>query len=672
MLANKTIKSQVEALREKINYHNIKYYTFDDPEIPDSEFDKLLRELQSLEAKYPELISPDSPTQRVGAKPLKTFGEIKHRIPMLSLANAMNEVELLDFDRRVREATKVDVIEYAAEPKLDGLAVSLRYEDGVLVSGATRGDGSVGEDITQNIRTINTIPLRLIGDDIPSVLEVRGEVFMPLNGFKKLNAIALKKGDKLFANPRNAAAGSLRQLDPKVTAGRLLEMISYGIGIVEGAELPDNYSEIIDWLGSLGIKTSPERKILTGINECIDYYHQLTEKRSQLPYEIDGIVYKVNSLLQQKQLGFVSRAPKWAIAHKFPAQEVVTILHSVEFQVGRTGAITPVARLEPVEVGGVIVSNATLHNMDEINRLGIREGDTVIIRRAGDVIPQVVSVVESKRTRNNKKIVMPEKCPVCQSGLVKPETQTVVRCTGGLFCEAQRKESIKHFASRKAMNIEGLGDKIVDQLVDENLVSDPSDLYKLTIDQLSDLERMGQKSATNLVAAIEKSKSTQLHKFIYALGIREVGEATSRALMEHLGSIENLIRAGKEELESIPDVGPVVADNIIHFLQQEHNRDVIQRLIFDGVTWPEPEVQNKIVAGVTGLTFVITGTFTGLSRDEIKGRLQSLGAKVAGSISRKTDYLVAGEKAGSKLQKAKDLGVEILDEQKLLKLLGSD
>jgi len=491
------IKKDVASLREQINYHNIQYYTFDNPEIPDGEYDKLLRELQKYEAEYPELISLDSPTQRVGAEPLKAFGEITHAIPMLSLGNAMNEEELHDFDRKIKKLIDEDEIEYAAEPKLDGLAISVRYENGILVTAATRGDGKVGENITQNARTINTIPLKLIGKNFPAVLEVRGEVFMPLSGFHKLNEDVLKNGGKAFANPRNAAAGSLRQLDSRITSSRPLEMICYGVGVIEGATLPDTYSEMIDWLQSFGLKGSPERAVLKGSEACVDYYNKIAKKREQLPYEIDGIVYKVNRFAQQKELGFISRAPRWAIAHKFPAQEVMTTLHAVEFQVGRTGAITPVARLEPVEVGGVIVSNATLHNMDEIQRLGVREGDTVIIRRAGDVIPQVVSVVENLRPEDSKKILMPDHCPVCQSDLIKPEGQTVVRCSGGLYCEAQRKEAIKHFASRKAMNIDGLGDKLVDQLVDENLINNPSDLYKLGVDELSNLERMGSKSANS-------------------------------------------------------------------------------------------------------------------------------------------------------------------------------
>lgn len=671
MSLTEKIKQQIFNLREQINHHNIQYYTFDNPDIPDSEYDKLLRELQSYEEKYPELITIDSPTQRVGAKPLKAFGEIKHVIPMLSLGNAMNEEEFNDFDRKVRELTDENLIQYAAEPKLDGLAVSLRYEQGVLVTAATRGDGNVGEDITQNARTINTIPLRLSGEYAPPVLEVRGEVFMPLSGFDKLNEAVLINGGKAFANPRNAAAGSLRQLDPKITSKRPLEMICYGVGVVEGVDLPETYSETINWLKTLGLKVSPEREVLDGREACIEYYNKIATKRDKLPYEIDGIVYKVNNISLQNKLGFVSRAPRWAIAHKFPAQEVMTVLLSVEFQVGRTGAITPVARLEPVEVAGVIVSNATLHNMDEINRLGVREGDTVIIRRAGDVIPQVVSVVKSKRPNKTKKISLPKKCPVCQSDLIKPEGQTVVRCTGGLYCEAQRKEAIKHFASRKAMNIDGLGDKIVDQLVDEGLIHDPSDLFRLEAKQLIELERMGEKSAENLISAIDKSKETQLQKLIYALGIREVGEATSLALTKNLGSIDNLMKADKESLVEIPDVGPVVAENIHYFFRQRHNLDIIQNLLNAGVIWPDPEISTHEGSPVNGLTFVVTGTLTTLSRNDVKNRLQILGAKVSGSVSKKTDYLVAGEKAGSKLKKANDLGVQVLNEQELIELIGA-
>jgi len=670
MSISEKIKNRAAQLREQINYHNIRYYTFDSPDIPDSEYDSLLRELQAIEVQHPELVTTESPTQRVGAKPLSSFGEIKHKIPMLSLGNAMNESELEDFDKKVREATGQDQIVYAAEPKLDGLAVSLRYENGVLVSGATRGDGYTGEDISHNVRTINTIPLQLIGDDLPSVLEVRGEVFMPLAGFEILNQKNRDQGIKAFANPRNAAAGSLRQLDPRVTASRLLEMICYGVGEVDGVDMPDTYSEIINWLQTLGVRVSAERAKLDGLDECLDYYSRLSEKRDNLPYEIDGIVYKVDRIDLQEQLGYVSRAPRWAIARKFPAQEVMTVLQAIDFQVGRTGAITPVARLEPVEVGGVIVSNATLHNMDEINRLGIRQGDTVIIRRAGDVIPQVVSVVESLRPERSKKVGMPRKCPVCKSDLVKPEGQTIVRCSGGLYCEAQRKEAIKHFASRKAMNIDGLGDKIVEQLVDEELIHDSSDLYILKYEQLCELERMGEKSAQNLVMAIENSKKTELHKFIYALGIREVGEATSLALARHFGEINALMKAEETILETIPDVGPVVAGNIFHFFQQSHNIEVIQKLLNAGISWPEPGKVRLQNASLEGLTFVITGTLSAFSRNEAKEKLQALGARVSGSISAKTDFLVAGEKAGSKMKKAIDLDVKVLNEKQLLEMLG--
>jgi len=658
-----------QQLRQQINYHNIQYYTYDAPEIPDSEYDKLLRELQGIESSHPELISVDSPTQRVGAAPLKSFSEVVHEMPMLSLANAMNEEEMVDFDRKVKDVVGDELVEYAAEPKLDGLAISLRYENGVLVRAATRGDGAVGEDVTQNVRTINSVPLHLIGDDIPEVLEVRGEVFMPLQGFHRLNKANQDAGIKVFANPRNAAAGSLRQLDPKIAADRPLEMISYGMGVVAGAQPPSTYSETINWLQDFGMRVSPERKVLSGVDECIKYYHMLADKREQLPYEIDGIVFKVNDVNKQQKLGFVSRAPRWAIAQKFPAQEVMTELQAVEFQVGRTGAITPVARLKPVEVAGVVVSNATLHNMDEIERLGVRVGDTVIIRRAGDVIPKVVSVVLSLRPKKTSVIKFPVHCPVCGSDLIQQEGQAIVRCSGGLFCQAQRKESIKHFASRKAMNIDGLGDKLVDQLVDEKLVSDPSDLFKLTSEQLSSLERMGKKSADNLIEALDKCKETSLAKFIYSLGIREVGEATSRALMQNLCSIENLINADSETLEAIADVGPVVAENIISFFRQKHNSEIVANLVKAGIHWPAVQKQSD-ADELAGQTFVITGTLSLMSRTDAKEKLQSLGAKVSGSVSSKTDFLLAGEKAGSKLEKARTLGVTVLTEDDFIKLTG--
>ena len=663
------IKKKCADLREQINHHNTLYYVYDAPEIPDSEYDRLLRELQDLEKKYPRLVSSDSPTQRVGAHPVKEFGEVAHVLPMLSLGNALNEVELTDFDRRVRERLGADEdIIYAAEPKLDGLAVSLMYENGILIRGATRGDGTTGEDITHNVRTIPSIPLRLQGTDFPSALEVRGEVYMPLKGFEKLNEQARDKGEKIFANPRNAAAGSLRQLDPAVTATRPLAMISYGVGIVEGASVPSEYSKILEWVRGFGVVISPERAVVKGVKGCMEYYNQLLGKRDMLPYEIDGVVFKVNNTQQQQKLGFVSRAPRWAIAHKFPPQEVMTRLLDIEFQVGRTGALTPVARLEPVSVGGVTVSNATLHNMDEIDRLDVHKGDVVIINRAGDVIPKVVSVVPGKRPNDAEKVELPEECPVCGSEVVKLEGEVIARCTAGLYCEAQRKEAIKHFASRRAMDIEGLGDKLVEQLVDEDLIHNPADLFTLNKDQLSSLERMGEKSAENLITALEKSKQTSLARFIYALGIREVGEATALSLAGYYGGLEGIKDADIESLQQVPDIGPVVAENIVRFFKQEHNREVISKLLSVNVNWPKQEI-NQQSRSLSGKTFVLTGTMEHMSRDQAKDRLVALGAKVSGSVSSKTNYVVAGEKAGGKLEKAKKLGVKVINEQDLLRML---
>jgi DNA ligase (NAD+) len=667
-IPEKTIK-RIKSLREQLHHHNVRYYVYDDPEITDSEYDRLLRELQELEIKYPETVTPDSPTQRVGSSPLKSFGEVSHKVPMLSLANAMNEEELRDFDRRVREKLDADIINYAAEPKMDGLAVSLIFEKGILVRGATRGDGFTGEDVTQNVRTIKTVPLQLMGKKLPDLLEVRGEVFMPAKGFEQLNSRTIKEGGKAFANPRNAAAGSLRQLDPSVTASRPLDMICYGIGETRNVSIPPLYSEIIDWLASLGLHVSPERAVVTGVEQCLEYYNDLSSRRDNLPYEIDGIVFKVNDIAQQEKLGFVSRAPRWAIAHKFPAQEEMTILLAVEFQVGRTGALTPVARLEPVSVGGVMVSNATLHNMDEIRRLDVRPGDTVIVRRAGDVIPQIVSVVKSRRPSGAGQVKVPKKCPVCHSELIQPEGLAVIRCSGGLFCSAQRKESLKHFASRKAMDIEGLGDKLIDQLIDKDLVHSPADLYTLKKEQLASLDRMGEKSASRLVSAMEKSKNTSLQRFIYALGIREVGEATARALVKNLLTLKAIMEADEEILENIPDVGPVVAANITGFFRQKHNRDVVKQLIASGVTWQEDQGNDLQAEQLSGQSFVITGTLSGMSRNEAKDILLQHGAKVAGSVSGKTDFLVAGESPGSKLNRARDLGVKVLDEPAFMQLL---
>lgn len=671
MKTDNKIKKQIESLREQINYHNYRYYVLDDPEIPDAEYDRLLRELQALEEAHPQLITSDSPTQRVGAEPLKAFGEVRHQVPMLSLANAFSEQEMEDFDRRVRERLEnaEAVVEYAAEPKLDGLAISLRYQDGILVQAATRGDGSSGEDVTQNVRTIDAIPLRLRGKQFPPLLEVRGEVFMPKAGFEALNDRQRAAGDKPFANPRNAAAGSLRQLDSRITASRPLTFFSYGVGLVEGGKLADRHSQIMAQLRDWGMPISPELKVVKGVQGCLKYYQALGQRRDSLSYEIDGVVFKVDRLELQEALGFVSRAPRWAIAHKFPAQEEMTLLQDVEWQVGRTGALTPVARLQPVHVAGVMVSNATLHNMDEIERKGVRIGDTVIVRRAGDVIPEVVSVILSKRPKTTKAIKLPPHCPVCGAEVERPEGEAVARCTGGLFCSAQRKNAIKHFASRRAMDIEGLGDKLVEQLVDEGLVETVADLYGLEVEQLAGLERMAQKSAQNLVDALTKSKHTSLARFLFALGIREVGEATAQNLAQYFGKLEPLMAAEEEALQEVPDVGPIVAQHIEHFFRQDHNRQVIQQLIDAGVQWPAVEKPDLDSLPLAGKTVVLTGTLASMTRDEAKEQLQQLGAKVAGSVSKKTDLVVAGEAAGSKLEKAEQLGIEVLDEAGLLKLL---
>jgi DNA ligase (NAD+) len=667
-----SVQQQIQALRDQINHHNYRYYVLDEPEVPDAEYDRLLRELEALEAKHPELITMDSPTQRVGAEPLKAFGEVRHAVPMLSLGNCFSDEELHAFIKRITDRLGDDaVIEFNAEPKLDGLAVSLRYEEGVLVQAATRGDGASGEDITQNIRTIQSIPLRLMGDDVPPVLEVRGEVYMPKQGFEAMNRRQAELGEKTFVNPRNAAAGSLRQLDPQITAQRPLEMYCYGWGEIVGWSLPARHSEVLEQIRRWGLRVCPEIQVVQGGEGCLDYYHYIGARRDALPYEIDGVVYKVNKLDLQDELGFVARAPRWAIAHKFPAQEEMTRLLDVEFQVGRTGALTPVARLEPVFVGGVTVSNATLHNMDEIERKDIHVGDSVIVRRAGDVIPEVVSAVVSRRPEDASRIVLPMVCPVCGSEVIRPEGEAVARCTGGLYCAAQRKEAIKHFASRKAMDIEGLGDKLVDQLVEAGLVDHVDDLFRLTVEQLAGLERMGEKSAQNLVDALNKSKDTSLERFIFALGIREVGEATALSLVQWFGDLDKLEQADIEALQEVPDVGPIVAAHIQAFFQQEHNREIIDKLIRAGVHWEEAEVLAEGDQPLAGMTFVLTGTLSQFTRDDAKKRLQAMGAKVSGSVSKKTTAVIAGEKAGSKLSKAESQGVPVMDEDQLGELLAS-
>ena len=662
-------KQRARQLREELNSHNYRYYVLDDPEIPDVEYDRLLRQLQKLEEDHPELVTPDSPTQRVGHEPVTGFAEVRHLEPMLSLGNAFSADELSEFDRRVRDRLGVDEpIDYVAEPKMDGAAVSLLYVDGLLVRGATRGDGATGEEITHNVRTIKSIPLRLRGDSVPRSLEVRGEVYISKEGFEKLNEAARESGNKEFVNPRNAAAGGLRQMDPRLTAKRRLEFYAYGIGGYEGMNLPERHSDILQMLANSGVRISPLNEVVRGKAGCQDFYERIQSDRESLPYEIDGVVFKVDRLDYQSQLGFVSRAPRWAIAYKFPAHEEMTVLREIEFQVGRTGALTPVARLEPVFVGGVTVSNATLHNIDELRRKDVRAGDTVVVRRAGDVIPEVVSVVLARRPADATAVDLPRECPVCGSQVVREAEEAVARCSGGLFCPAQRKEALRHFASRRALDIEGLGTKLIDQLVDSGLVRTPADIFTLDAETLSGLERMGSKSATNLVEAIVQSKQTTLPRFLYALGIREVGEVTAKSLAMHYPNLERLSAASQEELQEVDDVGPVVAANVRTFFEQDHNREVIDALLTAGVCWPthsEPEKGNRLA----GKTFVLTGSLEGMTRDEAKELIENQGGRVTGSVSQKTDYVVYGKDPGSKLSKAKNLGVAILDGEGFLRLV---
>lgn len=659
---------RIEALRREIDDHNYRYYVLDEPAVPDAEYDRLFRELQALEAQYPELISSDSPTQRVGATPDSAFAEVRHRLPMLSLDNAFADEQVLAFDRRIRETLDVDAVVYMAEPKLDGLAVSLSYEQGVLVHGATRGDGLRGEDITHNVRTIKAVPLRLRGAGWPAVLEVRGEVFMPRAGFEALNRQAGERGERSFANPRNAAAGSLRQLDPEVTRRRPLDIFCYGVGAFEGGDLPDCQSALLDRLREWGLRTCPEARRVDGVDGCLAYHREMLDRRDALDYEIDGVVYKVDRFDWQRNLGSVSRAPRWALAHKFPAREALTTVRAIEVQVGRTGALTPVARLEQVEVGGVTVTNATLHNLDEIRRKDVRIGDTVSVRRAGDVIPEVVTVLVERRPPDATEFSMPEHCPVCGSEVHRVEGEAVFRCVGGLFCAAQRKQAIGHFAGRRALDIDGLGEKLIDQLVEHNLVHSPADLYRLDAATLTGLERMGEKSAENLLAAIARSKDTTLARFLYALGIREVGEATAAALADYFGTLEAIMQADESTLQQVPDIGPKVAAQIRAFFDETHNREIVGQLREVGIHWPEARVE-QVARTLEGKTFVLTGTLDTLNRDRAKARLQALGAKVSGSVSKKTDYLVAGANAGSKLAKADELGVTVIDEKQLLELL---
>lgn len=668
------IWQQAQKLRETIERHNYYYYVLDEPTVPDAEFDQLFLELQRLEQHYPELITPESPTQRVGSASLKEFSQVIHRTPMLSLSNAFEETEVISFDRRVCQGLEAGEIEYAVEPKFDGLAVSLCYENGLLVTGATRGDGFTGEDVTVNLRTIKSIPLHFTdGIQGATSLEVRGEVVMLKADFERLNQHQRDRGEKEFMNPRNAAAGSLRQLDPAITATRRLTFFAYGVGTYEGSDVPcDKHSQMMDYLASLYFLVAKERRVVSGAAGLMAYYHEIGTIRERLPYDIDGVVYKVNDLVQQERLGSVSRAPRFALAHKFPAQEAVTELLGINVQVGRTGALTPVARLEPVLVGGVTVTNATLHNEDEIGRKDVMIGDHVIVRRAGDVIPEVVAVVMQRRPSTARNFIMPDHCPVCGARAVRLPGEAAMRCTGGLFCPAQRKQALLHFVSRRAMDIEGLGDKLVEQLVDHAIVKTPVDIYKLDVTLLSSLDRMAKKSADNVVKAIEKSKDTTLARFIYALGIRNVGETTAKELAYYFGNLEQLMTAGEERLRQVPDIGPVVAQSIIIFFSEMHNREVIEKLRATGVHWQEGvgTKRTKTIEGrVSDKTFVLTGALPSLSREEVKERIELAGGKVTGSVSKKTDYVIAGDDPGSKYDKAIELGITILDEAQLLQLL---
>lgn len=665
------IQTQIETLRETLRHHEYLYHVLDAPEIPDSEYDRLFHQLKALEQQHPELITPNSPTQRVGAKPLSGFAQITHEIPMLSLDNAFSDEEFQAFVKRIQDRLTVlpEKLEFCCEPKLDGLAVSILYVNGVLTQAATRGDGTTGEDITLNIRTIRNIPLQLLTDNPPTRLEVRGEVFMPQAGFDKLNETALAKGEKTFANPRNAAAGSLRQLDPKITSQRPLTLNAYGIGVAEGVALPDTHYARLQWLKSLGIPVNPEIRLCDGVENVLNFYRTIQQKRPNLGYDIDGTVLKINSIALQQELGFIAKAPRWAIAYKFPAQEEMTVLNDVEFQVGRTGAITPVAKLEPVFVAGVTVSNATLHNGDEIERLNIAIGDTVIIRRAGDVIPQIIGVVHDRRPANAKQIIFPTVCPVCGSAVTRIDGEAVARCTGGLFCDAQRKEALKHFVSRKAMDIDGVGAKLIEQLVDRELIHTPADLFKLDLITLMRLERMGEKSAQNALDSLDKAKKTTLARFIFALGIREVGEATALNLANFFKNLTALQQATFEQLQQVPDVGDVVANRILAFWQEQHNLDVVNDLIAQGVHWDDVEVKEVNENPFKDKTIVLTGTLSQMGRNEAKALLQQLGAKVVGSVSAKTHLVIAGDAAGSKFAKAQELGVEVWDEQKFVEVL---
>jgi len=668
MAATPAIAERVLALRAELEAHNRAYYVLDAPIIADAEYDRLYRELQALEAAHPELISPDSPTQRVGGAPLAEFAQRQHRLPMLSLNNAFEEEEVAAFDRRCREGLDTAVVDYACEPKLDGLAITLVYERGLFAYGATRGDGYSGEDVSANLRTVRSVPLRLMGEVLPRRLEVRGEVLLYRRDFDKLNARQRELGEREFINPRNAAAGSLRQLDPRITAKRPLRFLAYALAEMEGLPVPATHSELMGQLAAWGLPVAAERQTVSGVDGLLGYYRRIGALRQGLPYDIDGVVYKVDRYAWQEALGFVSRAPRFALAHKFPAQEESTRVLDIEVQVGRTGALTPVARLEPVFVGGVTVTNATLHNEGEVRRKDVRVGDWVIVRRAGDVIPEVVAAVLEKRPADVRKFFMPDKCPVCGSAVERPEDEAIARCTGGLYCPAQRMGALLHFASRRALDIVGLGEKLVEQLVARDLVNTPADLYKLQMADLVGLERMGEKSAANVLEAIARSKTTTLARFIYGLGIRNVGESTAKDLARHFGRIDALLDASEQELLQVRDVGPVVATSIRHFFDEQHNRMVIARLR-NSIHWPVGEPGRAPRGALAGKTLVLTGTLPSLSRDEAKAMIEARGGKVAGSVSKKTDFVVTGDEAGSKLERALRLGIPVLDQEQLMKLL---
>lgn len=666
-----TLQAKLETLRNTLRRYEYEYHVLDNPSVPDSEYDRLFHQLKALELEHPDLVTADSPTQRVGAKPLAGFRQIRHEMPMLSLDNAFSDEEFYAFVKRIEDRLIVlpKPLTFCCEPKLDGLAVSILYVNGVLSQAATRGDGSRGEDITANIRTIRNVPLQLLIDNPPARLEVRGEVFMPHAGFERLNKHALELGEKTFANPRNAAAGSLRQLDPNITSKRPLAFNAYSIGIAEGINLPNTHYARLQWLKSVGIPINPEIRLCNGAEEVLAFYHDMQNKRALLGYDIDGTVLKINDIELQNELGFISKAPRWAIAYKFPAQEELTVLNDVEFQVGRTGAITPVAKLKPVFVAGVTVSNATLHNGDEIARLNLAIGDTVVVRRAGDVIPQIIGVLHERRPADAKPIIFPHNCPVCGSQIVRIEGEAVARCTGGLFCAAQRKESLKHFVSRKAMDIDGVGGKLIEQLVERELIRTPADLFKLDLTTLMQLERMGEKSAKNALNSLEQAKHTTLARFIFALGIREVGESTALNLANHFKTLEALKNADFEQLQAVPDVGEVVANRILAFWREPHNVDAVNDLIAQGIHWDAVETKEAGDNPFKGKIVVLTGTLSQMGRNEAKALLQEMGAKVSGSVSAKTDFVIAGDAAGSKLTKAQELGITVLSEDEFLALL---